>query len=172
MSLPSALYFRQAGMAAAVLLVLTVLLTWPAASRLADGITDKLDGEVNAWVFDWDRHQLLADPGHLFDANIFYPARYTLAFSENLLGEAALGLPLSGFGCSYIQVYNWLLLIGFFSSALAACGLRLTRGSAARLTTEFLTRVYRRPIPAFRTAPARVSLFTSSRSRMALIRCI
>lgn len=126
MRLISALYFRQGVMAAAVLLVLTVLLTWPAASRLADGITDNLDGEFNAWVLDWDRHQLLSDPAHLFDANIFSPARYTLAFSENLLGEAVLGLPLSGVGFSYIQVYNWLLLLGFFSSALAAWALART----------------------------------------------
>jgi len=114
-----------------VLLILTTLLTWPAAFRLADGITDNLDAEFNAWVLDWDRHQLLSDPAHLFDANIFYPARYSLAFSENLLGEAVLGLPLSGFGFSYIQVYNILLLIGFLSSALAAWALaRMITGDA------------------------------------------
>jgi hypothetical protein len=89
-------------------------------------MTDNLDAEFNAWVLAWDRHQLLSDPAHLFDANIFYPARYSLAFSENLLGEAALGLPLSGLGFSYIQVYNILLLIGFFSSALAAWALART----------------------------------------------
>src|SRR5713101_2592176 len=124
-------HLRQTMTAGLVLLILTTLLTWPAAFRLADGITDNLDAEFNAWVLDWDRHQLLSDPAHLFDANIFYPARYSLAFSENLLGEAVLGLPLSGLGFSYIQVYNSLLLIGFFSSALAAWALaRMITGDA------------------------------------------
>jgi hypothetical protein len=126
MRLISSAHLRETATAGLVLLSLTTLLTWPAAIRLTDGITDNLDAEFNAWVLDWDRHQLLSDPAHLFDANIFSPARYTLAFSENLLGEAVLGLPLSGLGFSYIQVYNSLLLVGFFSSALAAWALART----------------------------------------------
>ena len=109
--------------AAGIFLFLTVLMTWPAAIRLSDGITDNLDGELNAWILAWDHHQVLSEPGHLFYANIFHPARYALAFSENLLGVALLGLPLFALGLSYIQTYNLLLLLGFFSSALAAWAL-------------------------------------------------
>jgi hypothetical protein len=131
---------RAAAMAAAIFLLLTILLTWPAAIRLSDGITDNWDAELNAWVLNWDYHQLLADPAHLFDANIFYPARYALAFSENLLGVAVLGFPLFALGLSYIQVYNVLLLTGFFSSALAAWALarRITDDPTASLAAGLL----------------------------------
>ena len=36
----------------------------------------------------WDGHALLTDPLHLWDANAFYPERYSLAFSDSLLGYA------------------------------------------------------------------------------------
>ncbi len=62
---------RAAALAAAIFLLLTIFLTWPAAIRLSDGITDNLDAELNAWILNWDYHQLLTDPRHLFDANIF-----------------------------------------------------------------------------------------------------
>jgi hypothetical protein len=103
-------------------------------------MTDNWDAELNAWVLNWDYHQLLADPAHLFDANIFYPARYALAFSENLLGVAVLGFPLFALGLSYIQVYNVLLLTGFFSSALAAWALarRITNDPTASLAAGLL----------------------------------
>src|SRR5438105_75740 len=102
MRLISSAQLGETAAAGLALLILTTLLTWPAAFRLTDGITDNLDGELNAWILAWDRHQLQSDPAHLFDANIFSPARYSLAFSENLLGEAVIGLPLSGLGFSYI----------------------------------------------------------------------
>ena len=86
-------------------------------------MTDNWDAELNAWILSWDCHQLFADPTHLFDGNIFYPARYSLAFSENLFGIALLAIPLFALGMSYIQVYNILLLLGFLSSALAAWAL-------------------------------------------------
>jgi hypothetical protein len=40
-------------------------------------------------------HQLPRDPVHLFDANIFYPAKHTLAFSEHLFTLAMMGAPLA-----------------------------------------------------------------------------
>jgi len=131
---------RAAALAAAIFLLLTILLTWPAAFRLSDGITDNLDGELNAWILNWDYHQLLTDPGHLFDANIFYPARYALAFSENLLGVAILGFPLLMLGMSYIHVYNILLLLGFFSSGFAGWALarEITGDASASLVAGVL----------------------------------
>src|SRR2546430_17329263 len=97
MSPVSSAQLRETMTAGLVLLILTTLLTWPAAIRFSDGITDNLDAEFNAWVLDWDRHQLLSDTAHLFVANIFSPARYSLAFSENLLGWAVFVLPFLTF---------------------------------------------------------------------------
>jgi hypothetical protein len=133
-------YLREFAAAAALFLLVTVVLTWPAAIRISDGITDNLDGELNAWILAWDHHQLSSDRGHLFDANIFHPARYALAFSENLLGVALLGFPLFELGLSHIQVYNVLLLLGFFSSALAAWAVarRMTGDGIASLAAGLI----------------------------------
>jgi hypothetical protein len=104
-------------------LAVTVLATWPQAARMGSGLGDLWDAKLNAWIFHWDFHQTFRDPLHLFDANIFHPARYALAFSENLLGAALFGFPLFAAGASTLFVYNFLFLLGMFLSALAAWAL-------------------------------------------------
>ncbi|HEY3123854.1 MAG TPA: hypothetical protein VGK70_07290, partial [Thermoanaerobaculia bacterium] len=99
-------------LAAAVFLVATAALTWPQAARMGSGLGDLWDAKLNAWIFHWDYHQSFRDPLHLFDANIFHPARYALAFSENLFGAAVFGFPLFASGASTLFVYNFLFLLG------------------------------------------------------------
>ena len=103
--------------------------------HLNDGLADLWDAKFCGWVLHWDYHQLFRDPLHLFDANIFYPARDTLAFSENFLGVAVFGFPLFAAGVSTLAVYNLIFLLGMFLSALAAWALarRVTGHSAASL---------------------------------------
>jgi len=100
-----------------------VLFTWPIAPRAGDAMSDLWDAKLNAWIFHWDFHQTLRDPFHLFDANIFHPARYTLALSENLFGAALFGFPLYAAGTSTLFAYNFLFLLGVFLSALGAWAL-------------------------------------------------
>jgi hypothetical protein len=78
---------------------------------------------LNAWILNWDFHQTFRDPFHLFDANIFFPARYVLAFSENLFGASLFGFPLYTAGASALFVYNVLFLLGMWLSAMAAWAL-------------------------------------------------
>ena len=61
----------------------------------------------------WIAHQLTRDPLHLFDANIFYPAKNTLAFSDAMLVPALMAAPLIWLGVPQLVVYNLLLLSGF-----------------------------------------------------------
>src|SRR5262249_37753662 len=68
----------------------------------------------------WDYHQTFHDPARLFDANIFYPARYALAFSENLYGASLFGFALYAAGVSTLAAYNVLFLLGMFLSAMGA----------------------------------------------------
>jgi hypothetical protein len=111
-----------------VLLILAaaVIHTWPLA--LAPGThsrNDNGDAQLNAWILAWIEHKLPRDPMHLFQANIFYPAKDVLAFSEPLLVPAILGAPLAWLGGSPVLVYNLMVIAGFALSALAAYALML-----------------------------------------------
>ena len=94
-------------------LALAVVHTWPLATDLGRlSRVDNADTQLNAWAISWVAYQLPRDPLHLFDANIFHPERYTLAFSEPILPPAVLALPLRWAGASPITTYNVLLITG------------------------------------------------------------
>jgi len=114
---------RDTALAALFFLAATIVFTWPIGPHAADGLADLWDAKLNAWILHWDYHQVFRDPLHLFDANIFYPARYALAFSENLFGAALFGFPLYAAGVSTLAVYNIVFLLGMFLSGLAAWAL-------------------------------------------------
>src|SRR5262245_36737232 len=61
----------------------------------------------------WVSHQVVTNPLHLFDANIFYPERYTLAYSDHLFVQSMMGAPLLWFGASPVLVHNLVLMAGF-----------------------------------------------------------
>jgi hypothetical protein len=77
-------------------LLLTLALTYPLwvhpASTTFPGSSDR---NLYIWTLAWDAHALLHRPLAIFDANIFYPYRWTLAYSENLIGVALLVAPLA-----------------------------------------------------------------------------
>src|SRR5207244_5203749 len=68
---------------------------------------------LNEWTMAWVAHQAPRAPLHLYDANIFYPERRTLAYSESLLVQAAMAAPLLWMGASPVLAYNIVLLAGF-----------------------------------------------------------
>ena len=114
-------------------LILSLLLTYPLPFHLGSAVEDRQDALLNVWITAWDGHQLLSDPLHLFEANIFYPYPRTLAYSELLLGNALLALPLTAFTGNPVLGYNVALLLSFALSALGAYLLvvRLTRSWGA-----------------------------------------
>jgi hypothetical protein len=80
--------------AAAVFVLLSVIHTWPLAT--APGTlsrNDNGDAQLNEWIIAWVAHQLPRHPGQLFQGNIFYPAKDTLAFSEPLIVPALIAAP-------------------------------------------------------------------------------
>jgi hypothetical protein len=106
--------FRDARVNSFVLFAaLAVAHTWPLATTPA-GLSrnDNADAVLNEWTIAWVAHQFPRDPLHLFDANIFYPDRNTLAYSEHLFVPAMLGAPLLELGASPVLTYNLLLLAG------------------------------------------------------------
>jgi len=60
----------------------TALLTWPYVTRLRDAVAEKGDPYLISWILWWDYHQTFTDPLHLFNANLFYPLKYTLTGSS------------------------------------------------------------------------------------------
>lgn len=98
---------------------LAIVHTWPLATDLGRlSRVDNADTELNAWAVSWVAHQLPRDPLHLFDANIFYPERHTLALSEPILPPAVLAMPLRWAGASPITTYNVLLITGLALTGL------------------------------------------------------
>ncbi len=119
---------------------LSLALTYPLPCRLAEAVEDRQDALLNVWIMAWDGHQLLRDPAHLFDANIFHPYRRTLAYSELLLGNALLALPVTVVSGNPVLGYNIALLLSFVLSGLGAYLLVvwLTRSSGAGLVAGVL----------------------------------
>jgi hypothetical protein len=108
------------GAAFAICLFLAIVHTWPLALNPARySRNDNADTELNEWIMAWVAHQLPRHPTQLFEANIFYPAHDTLAFSEPLIVPALMGAPLAWAGASPVLVYNLVLILGFALTAFA-----------------------------------------------------
>jgi hypothetical protein len=106
--------------------VLTIVHTWPLASDPGHLGRDDADTRLNAWIVSWVAHQLPREPTRLFDANIFFPERRALAFSEPLLPPGVCAIAPRALGASAMLTYNLLLMAGFFLTGLA--GYALGRG--------------------------------------------
>jgi hypothetical protein len=87
-----------------------ICFTYPLVTGLDRLVTDHADPFVSAWTISWDVHQLLRDPLHLFDANIFHPETGTLGFSESFLGIAILMAPVELLFRSPVLTHNVALI--------------------------------------------------------------
>jgi len=97
--------------------LLTVVFTWPQARDLFM-VPDLGDPLFNIWRIAWVNHQIVRDPLHLFDANIFYPARYALTDSDSVIVPSLMVAPLSWIGVHQTIVYNVLMLSSFALSGV------------------------------------------------------
>jgi hypothetical protein len=92
---------------------------WPLPLHLGRDVPRDLgDPLPQAWQVAWGGHALLHQPLDLFQANIFYPLKNSLAFSDALLGYAPFGLVGSGSQAAIVR-YDLLFLLAY---ALAAFG--------------------------------------------------
>ena len=104
----------------------TALLTWPYVTRLRDAVVDAGDPYLISWILWWDYHQTFTDPLHLFHANLFYPLRYTLAFSEHSYGIALFFFPLFALGARPLTVHAVAMFFGFVTCGYGAFRLART----------------------------------------------
>src|SRR5207244_11720024 len=115
----------------AIYAALAVVMTWPLALRPTTAVADLGDPLLNVFIIDWDCHALLHAPWRIFDAPVFYPSKYPLAYSENMIAMAATVLPFHAAGVPPIGVYNIAVLLGLTLSAYAGYVLaRLATGSS------------------------------------------
>jgi hypothetical protein len=73
---------------------------------------------LNIWIMQWVSHQLTVDPINLFNANMFYPNKRTLAFSETLFPQALLSGVITFLGKNPILAYNIVFFLMIVCSAL------------------------------------------------------
>lgn len=99
--------------------ILAVALTYPMAFQLGSvGRTDSGDGQLSIWNVAWVARTLAVNPRHVFDANIFYPNRNTLAYSENNLGAGILAMPVYWITRNPYAAHNSAVLFGLMLSAI------------------------------------------------------
>lgn len=113
----------------AAAVALAIVMTWPVAGRLSTaGRVDHTDGMYALWNVAWVARALTSDPLGVFDANIFYPHKRTLAYSESNIGAGALGVPAWLLTRDVYATYNSVVLIGFALSFICTYALvrRLT----------------------------------------------
>ncbi len=142
---PTGRRMRRAVMLASASLALAVVMTWPLALGLgslgrtgarvgSDGhFGDNGDGLFSIWNVSWVARTLLADPVHLFDANIFHPHRNSLAYSEANLVAGLAGVPVWWTTRNPYATLNVVILLAFSTAFLCAWVLarRLTGDPAA-----------------------------------------
>jgi hypothetical protein len=133
-------HWRGATLAFAVYVAAAVVLTWPLAINLTSrlgALQGPGDPYLNLWILGWGLHAWTSDPagvftGRVFDANIFFPAEGTLAYSDHFLLQALVLAPVYALTNDPVLCYN-LLLIG--SLALSGCAMhaftRAVTGSTA-----------------------------------------
>ena len=110
--------------AAAVLagaFVLTAALTFPLVPKLDRvGRVNTDDGRLSIWNVAWVADALIVNPRRLFDANIFYPADNTLAYSEANIGAGLMALPAWGLTGNPYLAHNTAVVIAFVLAAAGA----------------------------------------------------
>jgi hypothetical protein len=104
-------------------LVLALLMTWPLASDpggLGRTHPNDADGQFAIWNVAWVARTLVVDPLRLFDANIYYPHKLTLAYSEANILTGAIGVPVYWASRNPWLTLNAVMLFGFASAYAGA----------------------------------------------------
>jgi hypothetical protein len=99
-------------------LIITFLFLYPRSIKLSDHIHSSPDGILDTWILAWGAHQVIANPLNFFNANIFYPHKRSLAYSDHLVGIGIFIWPVIWVSGNPILGYNVAQMAVFFFSAL------------------------------------------------------
>src|SRR4051812_18086974 len=93
--------------------LLAIVATWPLLPQLGGYVIDKGDPLYSVWAMAWQAHALVTDPLRLFDANIMYPFKGTLAFDELSFAEAVMAAPVYWLTGNPVLSHNLILFLSF-----------------------------------------------------------
>lgn len=106
--------------------ILTLAYSWPLPINMMRGVAhDAGDPLLNAWIMWWSTRAMPLTQAW-WNAPMFYPAAGTFAFSEHLLGQAPLAVPLIALTGSPLFGYNVVLLATYVLSGLGGYFLAFT----------------------------------------------
>jgi hypothetical protein len=112
---------RERGLLLTISIVLAIVMTWPLTKGLGRlGRTTSADWQVSIWTVNWVARTIVVNPLHLFDANIFYPHRNTLAYSEANVIQGVLVAPIYWLTRDPYIAYNVFVLVSFASAWICA----------------------------------------------------
>jgi len=135
---------KQTAAIIGLFLIITLVMTYPLALRLGSSLRDMGDPMLNAWILSWNIDQFVHfNVSGFFDANIFYPQKKTLAYSEFLIPQSLAALPVKLLSGNPVLAHNFVVLLAFLTTGLGMFFLarHLTRdtlaGAAAGLIFAF-----------------------------------
>jgi hypothetical protein len=104
-------------------LLFTLAMTWPLARHMTDTLVSWGDPVFQAWTMAWNVHAWFTNPLDVFNSNVLYPYRNTLAYSDHLFGQTLFITPIQLLTDNPILIDNIsrfiaLTLTGFFTYLL------------------------------------------------------
>ncbi len=102
--------------------LLTLFYTRPLVREAGDHTMRENTGDTlfNIYVLSWNAHSLKTNPFNLFNATLFYPNRYTLAYSDNEFMSSLIALPVLAITGNGVLGFNFVILMSFILSAFGA----------------------------------------------------
>ena len=108
---------------------LTFLLAYPLTTNPGGRVlSNGADTNLFMWALAWDTHAFTHHPASIFDANIYYPQRHTLAYSENFIGSAFFAAPVLWLTHNPVLAMNLVALLSCVLCGLGAFVLARTLG--------------------------------------------
>jgi hypothetical protein len=133
---------RAIAAVALALTAVTVIMTWPLAAQLSHSLPgDYGDPVFVTWVMSWVNGQLArATFDGFWTANIFFPERTTLAFSEHFIAQSVMVAPIQWLAGNPILSYNAAFLLSFVLTGIGTYLLArgLTGSDAAGFVAAFM----------------------------------
>jgi hypothetical protein len=103
----------------ALFTLVTIVATWPMFPQLGGYVIDRRDPLYSVWAMAWQGHAFVTDPTHLFDTNVLYPFKGTLAFDELSFAEAVIAAPFYWLLGNPVLSHNIVLFATFALSGYA-----------------------------------------------------